>query len=312
MAQDVRAADRRGRMTGAFTNVGPAMVAAVVFLLLVTWCFSHRRVDQSLAALGLYLGLLDGYLKLSTGSPVITLARDVLVAAIAGGALLRAMNSHKQLPLPPIGGLVLAFSAVAFIELFNPDAPDLIVGAAGVRQHLEFVPLFFLGFAFMRRESQVQKLLFILLLCAAAGGVVSYIQSTLTPEQFAQWGPGYSERILGTGAFAGAPRVAFGDRCPVGTTVRAGVGPRRRRRRRSTRAACAHRDDDRGEARSAHLARAAGNGHRPGDRDVRHSRGACDRLRLDDGVWSPRRRFAQRPTRHRGTRHRCDPRLRRL
>lgn len=198
-------------MTGAFTNVGPAMVAAVVFLLLVTWCFSHRRVDQSLAALGLYLGLLDGYLKLSTGSPVITLARDVLVAAIAGGALLRAMNSHKQLPLPPIGGLVLAFSAVAFIELFNPDAPDLIVGAAGVRQHLEFVPLFFLGFAFMRRESQVQKLLFILLLCAAAGGVVSYIQSTLTPQDFARWGPGYSERILGTGAFAGAPRVAFGE-----------------------------------------------------------------------------------------------------
>lgn len=205
-------------MSDGLVNLGPVAVAAVLFVLLAVWCFSHRRVDQSLAALGLYLGLLDGYLKLRTGSPFVTLARDVLVAAIAGGALLRAMNSQKPLPLPPLGGLVLAFSVVVLVELVNPAGPGLFVGTAGVRQHLEFVPLFFLGYAFMRRETQIQKLIFILVLCAAAGGIVSYVQSTLTPQEFAQWGPGYSERILGTGTFAGAPRVAFDD--AGGTTVR--------------------------------------------------------------------------------------------
>jgi len=195
-------------MSEGFGNLGPAALAALAFLLLTAWCFSHRRVDQSLAALGLYLGLLDGYLKLSTGSPFITLARDVLVVAIAGGALLRAMNSGRRLALPPLGGLVLAFGAVVVVELFNPDAPSLTTGIGGIRQHLEFVPLFFLGYAFMRRESRIRKLLLILVVCAAAGGVVSYVQSTLTPQQFANWGPGYSERILGTGAFAGAPRVS--------------------------------------------------------------------------------------------------------
>jgi len=198
-------------VTRTLVDVGPAAVGAVIFVLLAAWCFSHRRVDQSLAALGLYLGLLDGYLKLSAGSPFITLARDVLVVAIAGGALLRAMNSHKPLPLPPLGGLVLAFSAVVLVELFNPGAPGLGTGAAGVRQHLEFVPLFFLGYAFMRRGTQIHKLLMVLLVCAAAGGIASYIQSTLTPEEFAKWGPGYSERILGTGAFEGAPRVAVDE-----------------------------------------------------------------------------------------------------
>ncbi|MEJ7786532.1 MAG: hypothetical protein WKF96_17150 [Solirubrobacteraceae bacterium] len=198
-------------MSDTLVNIGPASAAAVIFALLVAWCFSHRRVDRSLAALGLYLGLLDGYLKLSTGSPVITLARDVLVAAIAGGALLRAMGSHQRLPLPPMGALVLVFSAVVIVELFNPDAPSLIAGAAGVRQHLEFVPLFFLGYVFMRRETQIRKLMFVLLICAAIGGVVSYVQSTLTPQELAGWGPGYSERILGTGRFAGAPRVAYGE-----------------------------------------------------------------------------------------------------
>jgi len=193
-------------MTADLLTFGPAAVGAVLFLLLAAWCFSMRRVDRSLAVLGLYLGLLDGYLKLRTGNQAITLARDGLVIAIAGGALLRSMNSHKPMALPPLGGLVIAFAAVVFIELFNPSAPGIIQGLAGVRTHLEFVPLFFLGYAFVRRESQVRGLVIILVVCAAAGGVVSLIQSLLTPEQFARWGPGYSERILGTGVFAGAGR----------------------------------------------------------------------------------------------------------
>jgi hypothetical protein len=190
---------------------GPPAVAAVAFLLLAGWCFTHRRVDRSLAALGLYLGLLDGYLKLRTGSPFVTLARDVLVLAIAGGALARALGAHKPLPLPPLGGLVLAFAALVVVEMFNPLGRGVAGGLAGLRQHLEFVPLFFLGYAFIRTKAQVRKLLVLLVVCASVGGVVSFAQSILTPEQFATWGPGYSERVLGTGSFAGAPRVAFED-----------------------------------------------------------------------------------------------------
>jgi len=205
-------------MISAAIDVGPAALAAVIFTLLAVWCFTNRRIDHTLAALGLYLGLLDGYIKLRTGSPAATLGRDVLVAAIAGGALLRALSTGKRLPLPPLGGLVLAFSAIVIVELFNPEGPGLVAGMGGIRQHLEFVPLFFLGYAVMRRESQVQTFLVILALCAAAGGLISYVQSTLTPEQLANWGPGYSERILGTGPFEGAPRVAYDD--DGGTSVR--------------------------------------------------------------------------------------------
>ena len=190
--------------------VGPFAVGATAFFLLAAWCFTHRRVDRSLAAVGLYLGLLDGYVKLKTGSPYVTLGRDVLVAAIAGGALLRGMTG-RSLPLPPLGGLVLAFGAVVIIEMFNPQSPVFVFSAGGVRQHLEFVPLFFLGYAFMRRESQIKKLTLILVLCAGAGGFVSYIQSTLSPQELANWGPGYSERVLGTGVFEGAPRVTFDE-----------------------------------------------------------------------------------------------------
>ncbi len=197
-------------MTISVLEPGPTAVAATIFVLLMAFCFFDRRVDRSLAVLGLYLGLLDGYIKLRTGSSEVTLARDGLVIAISAGALLRAMTSNARLPLPALGGLVVAFGLVVVVEVFNPEGRELLGGLAGVRQHLEFVPLFFLGYAFIRRETQIQKLLIILVVCAALGGFVSFVQSTLTPEQFAQWGPGYRERIYGTGVFTGAGRVAFG------------------------------------------------------------------------------------------------------
>ena len=190
-------------------GLGPVAVGAVAFLLLATWCFAHRRVDHSLAALGLYLGLLDGYLKLRTGSPIVSLGRDVLIAAIAGGALLRSIGSRRPLPVPPLGGLVVAFAAVVLLELFNPTGPGIVQGLAGVRSHLEFVPLFFLGYAFIRTEAQLRTLVLILVVCAAAGGVVALVQSLLTPEQLAQWGQGYRDRIYGAGSLEGAGRVGF-------------------------------------------------------------------------------------------------------
>lgn len=188
----------------------PAVVlAGFLFLALAAWCFSHQRVDRTLLVLGLYLGLLDAYIKLRSGSPFATLGRDVLVAAIAGGALLRTLGAQQRLRLPPLGGFVLAFCAVVLIEVFNPNTAGALSTIAGLRQHLEFVPLFFLGYAFIREESQLRKLLFVLVLCAGVGGFVSYVQSTLSPEQFAGWGPGYRERIFGSGVFSA--RLAYGS-----------------------------------------------------------------------------------------------------
>ena len=75
----------------------------MLFVLLAAWCFGSRRVDHSLAALGLYLGLLGGYLKLRTGNQYATLGRDLLVVAIAAGAAFRAMRSRLSGVLYPVG-----------------------------------------------------------------------------------------------------------------------------------------------------------------------------------------------------------------
>jgi hypothetical protein len=193
--------------SGRFGLTGSTVLGGACFIALVSWCLTERKTERTLAALALYLGLLDGYVKLRTGNQNLTLVRDVLVVAIAAGALFRAHRLPKRLTLPPLSAFVIGFAVIVLIQVVNPNGKPLLGALAGVRQHVEFVPLFFLAFAFVRTPAQLRSLLFILVLCAAAGGVVSYIQSTLTPEEFANWGPGYRDRVLGEGIFLGQGRA---------------------------------------------------------------------------------------------------------
>jgi hypothetical protein len=188
-------------------GAGLSSLGAVVFVLVALWCFAEHRTERTLVVFGLYVGMLDGYLKLRTGNQFVTLGRDVLLWAIAGGALWRA-TGRGNLRLPPLSGLVLAFCVVVLVEVVNPQAPGFVDALGGVRQHLEFVPLFFLGYAVIRSESRLRGTLAILVVCAAANGVVSYAQSTQTPAQLAGWGKGYKERLEGKGAFAGSSRLS--------------------------------------------------------------------------------------------------------
>jgi hypothetical protein len=102
--------------------------------------------------------------------------------------------------LPPLTGFVLAWVAVCLIQVANPSDISLSHSLASLRQHLEFVPLFFLGYVVLRSERRMTGLLLLLVIAAAANGVVDLIQSRLAPDQLASWGPGYSGLELGSGS----------------------------------------------------------------------------------------------------------------
>jgi hypothetical protein len=59
---------------------------------------------------------------------------------------------------------------------------------------------------------------------AAANGIASFIQFNETPQQFASWGPGYAQRVLGQGRFAQAGRTFATGVAGVGGTRPFGLG----------------------------------------------------------------------------------------
>lgn len=203
-----------GAVTAVFTlalhGVSALRVAAILVVAVGTvWFATTRRTELALGVWMLYVGLLDAYLKLSTGSSLVTFVRDVLLYAICAGVLVRAVVERRPLRLPPLSGWVFAFVAVVVAQLFNPADGTVYHSLAGVRQELEFVPLFFLTASYVRSKETLRWFLILLLVIGTANGIASWIQFNETPQQLAAWGPGYAARVLGTGNFAFAGRTFY-------------------------------------------------------------------------------------------------------
>jgi len=184
-------------------------IAAVIVVGGCAWFAATSRVRLALLVIMVYLGALDGYLKLSTGSSLVTFVRDVLLWSLVVGELVRAIVNGKRLSLPPLGLWVVWFVVFVLIQLCNPQDGSLLHSFAGIRQHLEFVPLFFLTYAYVRSTQALRVFVVALTLLAVANGVVNLVQFRETPQQLASWGPGYAERVLGGGQFQYAGRAFY-------------------------------------------------------------------------------------------------------
>jgi hypothetical protein len=178
-----------------FLLVFGIILGAFCILALVT----NRRLEVSVVILALYLGLLDGPVKLGSGGHEIASAlRDVLIFSVAVGALLRLSARGKRVALPPLSAWVLGFVALVLIEAFNPRTHGLVKSLGGFRQQLEWVPFFFFGYAIMRSKRRFRRFFIIVGVLALVNGMVSTYQTRLTPTQLASWGPGYRNLVFGT------------------------------------------------------------------------------------------------------------------
>ncbi len=157
----------------------------------------NTRLEVSVALLAIYLGMLDGPVKLLSANQAASAVRDVLIAAVALGAIVRLLAGHERPRLPPLSGWVIAFVALVLANAFNPNTLGTLKILGGLRQELEWVPFFFFGYALMRSRKRFRQLFAILGAIALANGAVSLYQTRLAPAQLAGWGPGYAELVQG-------------------------------------------------------------------------------------------------------------------
>jgi hypothetical protein len=187
------------RSTSTAIHYGaPALLGGVA-----VWMFFSERYERTLAVFALYLGLFDGFLKLKTGSTIATLGRDVLLYSIVAGALVRLALRRQPIRMPKLSVAVIVWVVICLAEVLNPVVPSITHALAGVRQHIEFVPLFFLGYAVMRSERRLTGMFVLLVVVASINGVVALIQSRLPLAELASWGPGYAREVYGNATVTG-------------------------------------------------------------------------------------------------------------
>lgn len=167
------------------------------------WLFFSARFEWTLLVLALFVTLVEGPLKLGYGGSLATAARDLLLAAIVAGGLARLAVKRTSVELPPLTGFVLAWCAIVLAQIANPDGGTLSHSIQATRQHIEWVPLFFLGYVVLRTRSRLRALFLFLLVVTAINGAVALVQYQLGPDEVARWGPGYERAIHGSGDLAG-------------------------------------------------------------------------------------------------------------
>jgi hypothetical protein len=197
-------------VTVAFPHASLLLVLGMIAGALgVVALVAYGRLEVTVTLVLLYLALLDGPVKMLIGSREATAAiPDVLIIAVSAGALLRMLARRQRLTLPPLSGWVIAWVLVVLVNAFNPKTQSVLAALAGFRQHLEFVPFFFFGYALIRSKRRFRQLFIIAGVAATASGVVGAYQTTLSPSQLASWGPGYQTLIHPE---HGAGRVYFSE-----------------------------------------------------------------------------------------------------
>jgi hypothetical protein len=180
------------------------ILGVVVGSLCVVALMTSARYEVTVAILALYLGLLDGPVKLlSGGGTTASAVRDVLIFAVSLGAIMRLIASRERVRLPPLFGWVFAWIVLVVIEAFNPGTHGLLKVVGGFRQLLEWVPFFFFGYMIMRSKERLRVLFLLLGAIALANGLVSLYQTRISPRQLASWGPGYAQYVEGGKGFEG-------------------------------------------------------------------------------------------------------------
>ncbi len=186
-----------------------AIITGVVAIIAL---MASSRLDVTVTLIAIYLGMINGPVKLLLPGRELTASfQNVIILAVAAGALVRILMRREQVRLPPLSGWVIGWVVLVLVNAFNPKTESLLHVLGGFRQQLEYIPFFFFGYVLMRSKRRFRQLFVIFGVMALANGVVAAYQTELSPGQLSSWGPGYAALIKPTGVGTGRVYVSEGE-----------------------------------------------------------------------------------------------------
>ncbi len=176
-------------------------LGGIALLLGVVWLMVNPRLEVTVTALAVFLGCVDGPIKLIANAGAVSSAlQDVVMLAVTLGLFVRVLVRRRPARMPPLSGWVIAFVLWVLVEAFNPSTHGFLKILAGYRQELQWVPFFIFGYLLIRTPQRFRRLFIILGIITTMNGVVATMQTQMSPSQVASLGSGYNERVYGKSA----------------------------------------------------------------------------------------------------------------
>ena len=120
----------------------PLALGGIAVALLVGWLAATPHLEWSVTAVVIFLGCVNGPLKLVANAGVVSSGlQDVVVLAVTLGLIFRMIASRTPARLPPLSGWVIAWILFVLVESLNPETAGLLHALGGWRQELPVGPV---------------------------------------------------------------------------------------------------------------------------------------------------------------------------
>jgi hypothetical protein len=88
---------------------------------------------------------------------LIYFGKDVLVALIYLSFFIAYRRKHVSVLRPPFRLPLLLFVWFGILQIFNPASNSFFIGLLGIKLYFYYIPLFFIGYALLRTEEDLQR-----------------------------------------------------------------------------------------------------------------------------------------------------------
>jgi len=130
----------------------------------------------------IWLLLEDLARKYLGNNMVVYFGKDLLVGVTYISFLLALRRGQVQTFRPPFLIPLSLFIWFGILQVFNPNSPSFWYGVLGVKLYFYYVPLLFLGYAFLRSEMDLRRLLVLNLALAGIIALLGVIQAIVGPD----------------------------------------------------------------------------------------------------------------------------------
>lgn len=152
------------------------VVVTIVIFTLLNWRW------------GLYLFLLwlifeDLIRKFLGNNMTVYFAKDLILAVVFLSFLLPLLHHRIRTFHPPFLVPLLLFVGYGIAQVFNPNSPHLFYGLVGLKLYFYYIPLMYLGYAFLSSREDLDRFLQFNLAIASIVALLGIIQA-ITGNQF--------------------------------------------------------------------------------------------------------------------------------
>jgi hypothetical protein len=172
-----------GILWGAGTSIAGGdykqmIMAAVAFVVI---CVAGLIISDWRSGVYLFIVWLlfeDLVRKYMGNNMTIYFAKDALVG-VTYIIFLKATRPRVSFLPPTLRWSLGLFVLLGVVQMFNPNSPSFVYGLLGFKLYLYYVPLIFVGYALLRTESDLRRLLFISMGAAGIIALIGIAQSVI-------------------------------------------------------------------------------------------------------------------------------------